>query len=482
MKKSSWHKHHKWAGLILAVFIVLFALTGIVLNHPRLFATVGISRSLLPDDYRYSHWNKGLVRGTVSWQQGIIAYGNSGLWLTDSVQSRWSDFNRGLPEGPDFRNIRGAIVTPDGRLYALGQYGLYRYRGDGWTAIPLPEGDSRLSDITCVARGNGCDVVVTGRSFIYVSHDSKDHFSRLQLKAGAGSDGRVSLFRTVWLLHSGALFGIVGRTIADLVAIVLIVLAVTGVTLSFSSRQSVRLRRIFRTVHDKAGAWTIVFTLAIAATGWLLRPPGLAAIASLRVPPVPLSAMDSDNPWNDRLRSLHRDSTCGDWLLSTSEGFYSLRSLSSEPQPVAAPPVSVMGINAEASLGNGRWLIGSFSGLYLWDRVSGEITDCYTGQPPVAATGMPISGHAIAGLSTDIKSNGEPMVFDYYQGAPSMPMPEQMAVLPMSLRNVALEIHTGRIFTFLGMGTMLYIAVIGLAIAWCLWSGWKIRMRRRRAN
>lgn len=482
MRKSSWHKHHKWAGLILAVFIVLFALTGIVLNHPRVFAPVGVSRGLMPDDYRYDHWNKGLIRGTVRWRGGIIAYGNSGLWITDSTQSHWADFNSGLPEGPDWRNIRGAIVTPDSRLYALGQYELYRYHDSGWKPVPLPEGDSRLSDITCVARGNGCDVVVTGRSFVYVSHDAGDRFSRLQLKAGATDDGRVSLFRTVWLLHSGALFGIVGQTAVDLIAIALILLAVTGVILSFSRRQSVRLRRAFRTVHDKTGAWTIVLTLAITATGWLLRPPGLAAIASLRVPPVPLSAMDSDNPWNDRLRSLRRDSTCGDWLLSTSEGFYKLRSLRAEPQPVDAPPVSVMGINAETSLGNGRWLIGSFSGLYLWDRVSGGITDCYTGRPPVASTGMPISQHAIAGLSTDFKSGGNPIVFDYYQGAPSMAMPGQMAVLPMSLRNVALEIHTGRIFTFLGMGTMLYIAVIGLGIAWCLWSGWKIRIRRRSAN
>ena len=54
-----------------------------------------------------------------------------------------------------------------------------------------------------------------------------------------------------------------------------------------------------------------------------------------------------------------------------------------------------------------------------------------------------------------------------------------MQKLPMSLRNLSLEIHTGRIYTFLGIGNVLYIFIIGLAILWCLWSGWKIRCQRR---
>ena len=56
-------------------------------------------------------------------------------------------------------------------------------------------------------------------------------------------------------------------------------------------------------------------------------------------------------------------------------------------------------------------------------------------------------------------------------------MPQWMATLPMSLRNVALEIHTGRIYTFLGPTSVLYIFIVGAAVLWCLWTGWKIRVR-----
>lgn len=37
MKKSTWRKHHKWFGLIMAVFIILFCVSGIILNHRQLF-------------------------------------------------------------------------------------------------------------------------------------------------------------------------------------------------------------------------------------------------------------------------------------------------------------------------------------------------------------------------------------------------------------------------------------------------------------
>ena len=52
-------------------------------------------------------------------------------------------------------------------------------------------------------------------------------------------------------------------------------------------------------------------------------------------------------------------------------------------------------------------------------------------------------------------------------------MPSQFKTLPMSLHMAALETHTGRIYTFLKDGTnVFYIAIIGLAIAWCLWTGY----------
>lgn len=87
MKKSTWHKHHKWFGLILGFFLIMFSLSGLVLNHPMLFSGVNVSRAILPSNYQYQQWNKGLLRGSIAWNKRVLLYGNSGIWVTDSTTS-----------------------------------------------------------------------------------------------------------------------------------------------------------------------------------------------------------------------------------------------------------------------------------------------------------------------------------------------------------------------------------------------------------
>ncbi|MBF0952581.1 MAG: hypothetical protein HXK18_03455 [Alloprevotella tannerae] len=142
------------------------------------------------------------------------------------------------------------------------------------------------------------------------------------------------------------------------------------------------------------------------------------------------------------------------------------------------PMVSVMGINVEEKNKEGQWLIGSFNGMFKWDRSSNIITDYFTGEIARPTTGMPISDQAISGYSADFFHQN--IVVDYNKGSVSLPMPHQMSSLPMSLRNVCIEIHTGRIYTFMGKGSLFYIFLMGLAIFWCIWSGWKIRSEKKR--
>lgn len=146
----------------------------------------------------------------------------------------------------------------------------------------------------------------------------------------------------------------------------------------------------------------------------------------------------------------------------------------------AQPPVSVMGINAQEKDEHGQWLIGSFYGMFCWDRKKGTVTDYFTGRPAEPIRGIPLGKNAVAGFTSHFGKS--PIVVDYYRGTPALPMPSRMAFLPMSLRNVCIEIHTGRIYTFLGKGTLFYIFLIGLSLAWCLWSGWKIRYPHRRTK
>ncbi|WP_424048561.1 PepSY domain-containing protein [Prevotella jejuni] len=478
MKKSTWRQHHKWLGIVLAPFIILFCFSGIVLNHAGLLADVNISRKLLPAEYRYDRWNKGLLRGTMKWNCKTLIYGNSGIWLKEESNGTIRDFNRGLPNGADHRSIRGVVSMPNGFLYAISQYNLYCLNECGaWMRIDLPNDEhERLSDIT----QKNDSLIITGRSHIYLSHVPYHTFQKITLKKGGNDKGKVSLFRTTWLLHGGGLFGIVGKLFVDFVGLILLFLSISGIYYSFAPRPhssfGARIKSWLIKWHNQIGWASIFFLLLLTITGWMLRPPALIAIASAKIPPIPFSAMDSDNPWNDCLRSLRYDDDKEDWLLCTSDGFYSLRHLSDTPQKEQVqPPVSVMGINVEQKDSRHKWLIGSFSGLYVWDRPHEEVTDYFTHHAPQPTSEMPISSHPISGFSSDIED--AELVVDYNKGCPRLSMPNIMATLPMSLRNVCIEVHTGRIFTFLGKTSILYIFLMGIACVWCLWSGWKIHRR-----
>ena len=118
--------------------------------------------------------------------------------------------------------------------------------------------------------------------------------------------------------------------------------------------------------------------------------------------------------------------------------------------------------------------------MYIWERKSGIIADYYTHGLAEQTGGIPISAHAVSGYTNDF---GEfEHVIDYNIGSEALKMPAKMKQLPMSLRNVALELHTGRLYTFLGSASIFYIFIIGLAVIWCLWSGWKIRYQKRKKD
>lgn len=495
MKRTTWKKHHKWFGLILCFFMLMFGVSGIILNHRRAVADIEVSRTLLPDDYLYRNWNRGLLRGTLPYTsrdsvRRVLLYGTSGIWLCDTAGRTVADFNRGLPAAADYRNIRNVVQRPDGSLWAAGQFGLYRYQEQKqcWTACPLPmDEEEKLSDLTF----RGDTLIAVGRSYLYVSRSPFRSFQRIRLQEPAGYDGRVSLFRMVWLLHSGELFGLGGKLVVDALAVIFMLLCVSGLLYWLLPKRirrqkaagrhpafSLRLLKASLNIHDGFGRYTFILLLLVAFTGWCLRPPLLIAVVQGRAPIIPHTTLDDHNAWQDKLRLLRYDEACGDWLLSTSEGMYSLSALSAVPQPVhQSLPVSVMGLNVWQKDASGQWLLGSFSGMYRWDRQRQTVTDYFTGEPAPETAGPPFGKYAVSGYSADFA--GAPFTVEYNRGTDSLKMPDSLAALPLSLWNVAQEIHTGRIYTCLGQGTLLFIFFAGGVALWCLWTGFAVRRRKR---
>ena len=419
----------------------------------------------------------------------MLVYGNGGIWKTDNSGLSFSDFNKGLPAGADYRQIRSVVQTPGGELFAVSIFGLYRYAGGdaGWEPVNLPTlGNEMLTDAVC----KNDTLVVAGRSHLYLSAAPYLSFKKLHLREPEGYRGEVSLFRMVWMLHSGELFGAAGRIIVDIVAAIFIVLCLTGLAFWLLPKRirHERLKgkdaphillvtRLCGSLHDGLGRITIIFTLFVAVTGWCLRPPVMILLALSRVPAPPGSVLDSHNPWNDKLRMIRYDESCRDWLISTSEGFYALRGLDDVPVKInQAPPVSVMGLNVFQRDNSGKWLCGSFSGLYVWNRTHDSVTDYYTHEAAGDKSGAPFGQRAIAGYCSDLTPGG--FAVEYFDGTDKLAQPAELETLPMSLWNVALEVHSGRLYMG-SIATYVFVFFVGFGIVWCLWSGWKIRKRSR---
>lgn len=450
------HVQHKWIGIAAVVFVVLFCLSGIVLNHRGAVRGVNVSRSLLPPWYKYERWNGGLLRGTIPHGDSILIYGSGGVWMADSLGRSVRNFNCGLPRGADCRAIRNIVRCSDGTLVAVGTWGVYALRGGAWVEVPIAA-EERFSDVAV----RGDSIIVVGRSHLFVTEALSDapKWSMVTLPEAEGEKARVSLFRTVWKLHSGELFGVAGRIVVDCVGVVLIVLCVTGV-MYFFRRKTLRL-------HNAVGRWTIVLTLFVTATGFCLRPPLLIPLVLIKTAPM----WSSDNAWHDKLRAIRYDGVYGDYLLYTSDGFYSVSGKTFEGSKVVrvsdAPRVSVMGVMVFEAEGD-KWVVGSFDGLCRWRRSGVRDGLRYASRVET------LKSEAVSGYSTDFPKR---VVATYSRGTLEVHQPEALCSLPMSLWGVALELHSGRLL-FGASATWFYVFIFGGALLWVLITGWQVWKRR----
>jgi hypothetical protein len=488
---------HRWLSLVLGPVLVLWAASGIVLNHRGAVAHLSVDRNLLGDAYRYDNWNQAAVRGGL-WldDRTLLLYGNIGIWRTAPDFRHFEPFMDGLPPGVDSRRTFRLLKSQEGHLYAGTQTGLYRFDGrDGtWRHQALALRDPRIVDLASV-EGR---VAALSRDEIHLFDDGPEAVAaaRVRLLPASDDDGRTSLFRTLWMIHSGKLYGRAGVLFVDALAFALIFLSLTGYVYFFFPRwirrrvrrgadpkPLVPANRFAVRWHKRVGIAAALFLIGVAGTGMFLRPPLLIPIATKRVPIPPGSVLAGANPWVDRLRALHWNADGGYWIVGTDEGFYRVsKDLGDRPVRIeAAPPVSVMGINVFDALGRGSYLVGSFAGLFVWHPDSGTVRDYMTREipHPGAGRGRPVGRHMIAGL---VRLPGRHLVFDYARGlvGGGIEMPPDLRDLPMPLWNVALEVHTGRILQgAIGPAYILIVPVLGSAAVWILVSGAILWFRRR---
>ncbi|MEI7660724.1 MAG: PepSY domain-containing protein [Bacteroidota bacterium] len=491
--RSFLRKYHKWFSLAATVFILFFAVSGIILNHREKLSGVDISRKLLPPVYRYNNWNLAAVKGSVkTGGDSILVYGNIGVWLTDSKYGKFHDFNGGFPAGIDNRKINTLSWSPVSGLYAGTLFGLFRFHDHLWRPVGLPVKRPRVVKILQV----GDSLLVMTRSNLYISTGAEGYlrFHEIPVPKGEDSDGKVGLFRTLWVIHSGEIYGFTGKLIVDAVGIIFIVLCITGLIYFLAPYRLKKLKDDARRKklkrfngaslkwHNFIGSWAILILLLNTGTGVFLRPPLLIPIAGSRVGKISFTELDNPNPWFDRFRDLVYDKELKRYLVATSEGvYYSGNRFGSDLIPFAVqPPVSVMGINIFEKIAPGRYLVGSFTGIFEWEPGTGRIIDCITRTDYTDAGqgGPPFGNVTAAGY---IRCNDSTsLLFDYAHGVMPLEGKNPLPILPpsiaeaspISLWNTSLEIHTGRIFEpVLGPFYILVVPLAGLSTLFILITG-----------
>lgn len=495
-------KYHKWLGIIYALIILSYVFSGIILNHREALAGIDINRKILPEVYRFRNWNNAAVKASLKISpDSILIYGNIGIWLTDSSFSNFTDFNAGFPEGVDNRKIFQMIKTKDNHLLAGTFSGLFLSgeEENRWSPVVLPVKDKRVVDI--IQKQD--TIFLLTRSFLLKTTDL-DNFIVLQLPPPENYDNKADLFKTIWTIHSGEIYGLAGKLIIDIAGLVFAFLTITGLFVFINkailrknnllSDKKARIKSLNRwniKWHNKLGWITLIILILNTITGMFLRPPLLAFIGNSRVGKIPLTELATANPWFDQLRRIYYDDDRNRFIVVTSEGFYySDNNFKSDLRKFShQPPASIMGVNVFEKLNSDTYLVGSFEGLFIWNSQTGSVFDHIKKQEyaSLSQRGRPIGTYLVSGFTRDFKNRE--FYFDYNTGAVSVNgtgafgfMPEQIVKnSPMSLWNVALEIHTGRIWQpLIGDFYVMIVPLTGLIVLFILVSGFIVWLRTRK--
>ena len=495
-------KYHKWLGVIFALIILSYVFSGIILNHRDSLSFIDVNRKLLPKEYRYQNWNNAAVKSTLKISSdSILIYGNIGIWLTDSSYSDFKNFSTGFPKGIDNRKVFQMIKTKSNKLLAGTFSGLYtfNYKEDKWISITLPVKEKNIVDIT----QKQDTVFVLTRSSLLKTTDLCN-FRISQLPPPENYDYKTGLFKTFWVIHSGEIYGIAGKIIVDLAGLVFAFLTITGFIvfvnrfiLKKNSRPAVvkvKLKNPNRwniKWHNKFGWIALAILILNTTTGMFLRPPLLAFIGNSRVGKIPFTELATPNPWFDQLRRIYYDQEINRFIVVTMDGFYySDDNFKTElKQFIFQPPASIMGVTVFEKIDSYNYLVGSFEGLFTWNSQTGEVFDYIKKQRYISPSHntRPIGDFLVSGYTHDYKN--QEYFFDYNMGAININGAERFATLPqkviidtpVSLWNVALEIHTGRIYqSIIGDFYVLIVPLTGLFVLFILISGFIVWLKTRK--
>ncbi len=474
-KKQLASKLHKVLSLFFIPIFLFIALSGIGLNHSSIIKNISLPISSLPENYHFKQWNRGVIQTLVKDEKGgIYAAGKNGLgyFFDGSYQqidnplaiNNWQNFIYSL-----------YYDKASKQLFIGSRDGLYRYQvvTQQWHYYSQTS-EQRIVSIVKSEQENAIIAIANHHIFTVETAANGKVANKVKERAItlAKSSQTIPLFRFIFALHSGELLGIVGILLMDLVALSLIYFCLSGLYYwlfpkavgknLLSKKQQIKGGRVFRWLAKYHNSWGLVLApllIISAATAVVMRPPGLLLIVSGNSPIDFYSSHASENiPYKITKAALIENKL----VLLTDDGVFSGNSNTANFEQIKfSVPVHGMGATIFQQQSDGNILVGSFSGLFVWQ----EKDNSYE------AVTLPEGTKGILPVAAYQSESGV-VVFDFFKGklfdqsSVFSTMPDSINNdAKMALWNFFFELHNLRIFQdYIGPFYLLLLLAVALSL------------------
>lgn len=401
---------HKYTGLVLSLFILWMAASGILLNHPSLIEKWSVPMGLMPDQYGFENWNRYSFRdGAVSEKDPghIFIGGKLGVWQSRDSGKTFVPMGNGFPESAWQKDTFSLLPVETGsgrRLFAGTRSGVYvaDIESGTWRHLAFDTG-AEQKVVSLVRAGSGL-MAFTPSACFYMDLEKNTPFRQVRLPPPAHPTEDRSTAGFLLDIHDGSILGQTGKLGVDLLALILIFLSISGIVIwvgparlkqTMHKRMGLKTYKLCYRYHLKFGIWAAVFLVIVTATGILVKPPFIRWVYRQVGPVIQIPSVDQTAPWKDQIYKAVFLEDEKRILLSTRTGFYKTPTSLDRPfvkEPVSVP-VSGMGTTVLKPLAGGRLLVGSFKGLYSFHPRGGSVTPWHPGGGnPKGKTAFMVSG------------------------------------------------------------------------------------------
>ena len=492
---------HKYLALVTLIYCLWMGFSGIALNHPQIIKKFSLTNQIMPANYQYFKWNR------MSWRDATFSHyhhntlyvgGKEGVWKSLNQGKSFTLLKDGFPTAAYEKDTFCILLARHDNketLFAGTRSGLFYLANKHWQRITHPVLDAQpVLDLIQVDRK--ILAFTDSAAFTADSNDNPPIFTELALPRKLSRTSRMPLFRWLRKVHDGSIFGFKGRLFVDLIGCILIFLSLSGMIVWYvifnkkRGRKPILTGKIFALNyrwHLRLGIISAIFIAITALSGAFAHPPLLLTIARLQTPASLQPQSNAINPWSEQIQRAAYLKSRKRLIIATRQGLFS-GPIDGSREFIRLPdtlPIHGMGALVFESLNDSKLLIGSFSGLYLWDT-SDRIVMELKAKPKV---GSPDWGRPIM-TSGVLVDNGEPVVaIDYESGL--KPLKTRLQIAPtmpgilrsqsqISLWHALFELHNGRIFEeYIGPFYWLITPTGGILFCLILGSGGLLWIRRK---